>query len=1095
MKKNKTSLLDEIYFQHLQAINGIKLTRREIDIIAFFICGRSAKKIAGFFSISPKTVENHVHNIMVKLDCNSREGIIDFVEKSDKLPLLRKYYAAALAQTIFEKSLVEISKLTSSHKVSCVLLSDSEQVSEGCLAQCLENSLKRAGVTVSNAVVGFSQSVQDFCKNKCGIYVKMTLSEDEQEKELRFYFVSQGKESFVEFPQRIGEAYSLDIAVQKNYYLFIFDIFELLFPQFDLHPIVEEFLKQYEGAEAQLSLTEREEDPQLRKREQRLTPFLIRRNWYLGGGFIILLCVITVLFSSFLNRDNHPHDQELTSLNKVARSDLDVPTDSVLLNRPELLGQIEERFRRQKKGIQTVALVGVGGAGKTTLAHQYAFAQKAPVLWEINAETKEDLQASFENLAQALAKSDEDQKILPGLFKVRIPLEREMKILQFVKERLRAQKNWFLIFDNVQQFNDIQNHFPKDPEIWGQGRIILTTRDRNIESNAYVSSAIVVGELNPEQKLALFQKIMNNGASLIPAPKEQEETKQFLEEISPFPLDVSVAAYYIKATNVPYKNYLENMLKHSIDFSLVQEKILQEAGAYTKTRYGIIMLSLKQLIDTNPDFQDLLLFISLLDPHKIPRQLLVKFKGNIVVDNFIYHLKKYSLLTNDATTSYPGEHVFSIHQSTRAIILAYLTKKLNLTKHKNLLESQVQSLENYMRESVEKEDFSTMKNLYRHAEYFLTHEEFLNEESASSLRGELGCIYCYLRHSSKAKALLTESLLSLKRCCGEQHHKIAHFLVYLGNANRSLGDYEEAKKLFEQSMQIYKKYAPNDVGMAKASGYLGAVYHTFGDFEEAKTYLERAQSIYKKHPQNRVGVAWSLAHLANVYGTLGEYEEAIRLFMQSMETYKAQAKDYVGAAWAEGDLGAMYVKIGNFEKARHYFEESLAICRKHFSEDHAYMAEIFSHFGVLYLKEGNYKRAKEFFQKARGPLEETYGVDHIETAYILKGLGEVAILEGNFDQSGDHLNRALLIFQKHKHPDQYLVLEALSDLSCQKALAAKTKEDHQGYEKFRKEAEAYLQKALEHVNTNFPTDSPHLRRLQDKVKERSREENSPSLQF
>ncbi|MBX9621277.1 MAG: tetratricopeptide repeat protein [Alphaproteobacteria bacterium] len=1095
MKKNKTSFLDEIYSQHLQVINGIKLTRREIDIIAFFVCGRSAKKIASFFSISPKTVENHVHNIMVKLGCNSREGIIDFIEKSDKLPILRKYYAASLAQTIFEKSLVEISKLASSHKISCVLLSDPGQECEGCFAQCLESSLKWVGVIVSSGVVGPSQNVQDLCKNKCGVYIKTALSEDEKGKVKQFYFVSQEKGTLVELPQKVGETCSLDMAAQKNYYLFIFDIFKVLFPQFDFHPIVQEFLKQYEGIEAQLSLTEREEDPQLRKREQRLNPFLTKRNWYLGGGCILFLCVIIVLLNSFLNRNDRPHKQELASLNKVARSDLDVPTDSVLLNRPELLRQIEERFRGQKKGIQTVALVGVGGAGKTTLARQYVRQQSPYIVWEINAETKEDLQASFESLAQALAKSDEDQKMLRGLFKVRIPLEREAKILQFVKERLHSQNNWFLIFDNLQQFNDIQNHFPKDPEIWGQGRVILTTRDRNIENNVHVSSAIVVGELNTEQKLALFQKIMDNGTSLSPAPKEQEEIKQFLGEISPFPLDVSMAAYYIKATNVPYKNYLENMEKYSADFSQVQEKILQEAGAYTKTRYGIIMLSLKKLVDTDPDFQDLLLFISLLDPHKIPRQLLVKFKGNIVVDKFIYHLKKYSLLTNDAASSYPGEPVFSIHQSTRAIILAYLTKKLNLTEHTNLLEPQVQSLENYMKEAVEKEDFSTMKSLYRHAEHFLTHEEFLNEDSISSLRGELGCIYYYLRYSSKAKALLTESLLSLKRYCGEQHHKIAHFLVYLGNANRSLGDYEEAKKLFEQSMQIYKKYAPNDVGMARASGYLGAVYHTFGDFEEAKTYLERAQSIYKKHPQNRVGVAWSLAHLASVYGTLGEYEEAIRLFMQSMETYKAQAKDYVGAAWAEGDLGAMYVKIGDFEKARHYLEESLAICRKHFSEDHSYMAEIFAHFAVLHLNEGNYKKAKEFFQKAKGPIEETYGVDHVEAGYILKGLGEVAILEGDFDQSGNHLNRALLIFQKYKHSDQYLVLEALSDLFYQKALAAKTKEDLQGYEKFWKKAEAYLQKALEHVNTNFPTDSPHLRRLQDKVKGRNREENSPSLQF
>ncbi|MDI9634811.1 LuxR C-terminal-related transcriptional regulator [Geitlerinema splendidum] len=284
MKKNKTSILDEIYSQNLQAINGIKLTRREIDIIAFFVCGRSAKKIASFFSISPKTVENHVHNIMVKLSCNSREGIIDFIEKSDKLPILRKYYAASLAQTIFEKSLVEISKLVSSHKISCVLISDPGQECNGYFAQCLEDSLKRAGVIVSSGAVGPSQSVQELCKNKCGIYVTTALSEDEQGKVKQFYFVSQEKGTLVELSQKVGETCSLDMATQKNYYLFIFDIFKLLFPQFDFHPVVEEFFKQYEGIEAQLSLTEREEDPQLRKREQRLNPFsdqtqFVFRRW------------------------------------------------------------------------------------------------------------------------------------------------------------------------------------------------------------------------------------------------------------------------------------------------------------------------------------------------------------------------------------------------------------------------------------------------------------------------------------------------------------------------------------------------------------------------------------------------------------------------------------------------------------------------------------------------------------------------------------------------------------------------------------------------------------------------------------------------
>ncbi|KAB2834600.1 MAG: helix-turn-helix transcriptional regulator, partial [Caedimonadaceae bacterium] len=52
------------YSQDLETINGIRFTPREIDAIAFIVSGRSTKKIASFLSISPKTVDNHIHNIM-----------------------------------------------------------------------------------------------------------------------------------------------------------------------------------------------------------------------------------------------------------------------------------------------------------------------------------------------------------------------------------------------------------------------------------------------------------------------------------------------------------------------------------------------------------------------------------------------------------------------------------------------------------------------------------------------------------------------------------------------------------------------------------------------------------------------------------------------------------------------------------------------------------------------------------------------------------------------------------------------------------------------------------------------------------------------
>ena len=82
MQNLKKHLFQKIYPKDLETINGIKFTWREIDIVAFMVHGKSTKKIASFLSISPRTVENHVRNIMMKIECNSREAIVDFVEKS-----------------------------------------------------------------------------------------------------------------------------------------------------------------------------------------------------------------------------------------------------------------------------------------------------------------------------------------------------------------------------------------------------------------------------------------------------------------------------------------------------------------------------------------------------------------------------------------------------------------------------------------------------------------------------------------------------------------------------------------------------------------------------------------------------------------------------------------------------------------------------------------------------------------------------------------------------------------------------------------------------------------------------------------------------
>ncbi len=97
-----------VYQSQLKEVSGISFTNREIDVLSCLLGNRKDKKIASLLSLSPKTVGAHIYNMMKKLGYNSREQIIDFAEKSGKLPYFSKYYLCVLIEDLFLKQLKKI---------------------------------------------------------------------------------------------------------------------------------------------------------------------------------------------------------------------------------------------------------------------------------------------------------------------------------------------------------------------------------------------------------------------------------------------------------------------------------------------------------------------------------------------------------------------------------------------------------------------------------------------------------------------------------------------------------------------------------------------------------------------------------------------------------------------------------------------------------------------------------------------------------------------------------------------------------------------------------------------------------------------------
>ena len=259
---------------------------------------------------------------------------------------------------------------------------------------------------------------------------------------------------------------------------------------------------------------------------------------------------------------------------------------------------------------------------------------------------------SFENLASALSKTEEDKKILRGIEEIKDAQKREKELLIFVKERLRSQPNWLLIYDNMEiaTFADIKDWLPQDSIVWGRGKVVITTRDATLKNTNYIveNDIINVEMLNASEALSLFSKIYYGSEYHHLSSTERERTQTFLKNIPPFPLDVSTTAHYIKETGLSFEKYLERAKSSGESFDKSQESMLKEVGDYIKTRYGIITLTLKRLVEQNHDYRDLFFLISLVDSQNIPTDLLKEYKGNEIAEKFLRNLKKNSFITSES---------------------------------------------------------------------------------------------------------------------------------------------------------------------------------------------------------------------------------------------------------------------------------------------------------------------------------------------------------------------------------------------------------------------------------------------------------------
>ena len=657
--------------------------------------------------------------------------------------------------------------------------------------------------------------------------------------------------------------------------------------------------------------------------------------------------------------------------------------------RAALSDAIEQFF---STGQRTVVLCGLGGAGKTQIALEYAFRKReqspdTSVFW-VYASTTTNFEESYKRIATVCD--------IPG------HQDPQVNILQLVRDwlEIHTDHEWLMVVDNVDiadtLFHERVNgrtlteYIPQTQ----RGSLLYTSRNRDVAVDIlHGGDPIHVGPMSPYEAHKLFSTIQRSES-------EEADISNLLQELDYIPLAITQAAAFMSKRHKSAGQYLSLFRgSDSAKAKLLAHEFVDH-GREARSRESVAktwMISFAHVSEINPRAAEMLSLMSCYDQQSIPPSLF----RNQNEDEFdfveaVELLRAFSLIrVAGSGTTYSMHRLVQIAMITWLSATGAQTEAAFRLRALAIVNFHFRNLEYYSSDN--QRDLARTEATLTQAEKVLSYvdQDPKNQDSLNraDLLSKMG-IYFYFRGRWKEAELRLKEAYALQfAILGPTDGLTVRSSLLLGWAYYNMPDYDACEKLMYPIWGNVAEEVDREEQVGEITRILVLALIEKKEYDLAESVIK--QSISKLQDSTQMSKAWLKCHylLGRLYRYQGNGAEAKRLFYLvlhncGLETTQLNVRDVISCIQRNekvtlglvvdtlGDLAGLLEEEGQLEEAESMFQTLVDVCEEVYETTSLAIIRTLYRLAVSQEKLKKYESAGLMYQRAYRDSETWFGPSH-----------------------------------------------------------------------------------------------------------------------